>query len=34
MTTAVALHEEATQSTDNTAIRPFKAHIPETEITE
>src|SRR5579863_2041884 len=33
MTTAVALQETA-QSADTTPIRPFKVHVPETELTE
>jgi pimeloyl-ACP methyl ester carboxylesterase len=34
MTTAVAIHEETTQLADTAAIRPFKAQVPETELTE
>ncbi|MGB7170412.1 MAG: epoxide hydrolase N-terminal domain-containing protein, partial [Acidobacteriaceae bacterium] len=34
MTTTVALHEKTTQSADTGAIRPFKVHVPETELTE
>lgn len=34
MTTAVALHEETPQSADRDAIRPFKVHVPEAELTE
>ena len=34
MTTAVATHEETTQLADTAAIRPFKAKVPETELTE
>ena len=34
MTTAVALHQEATQSADTAAIRPFQVHVPEAELTE
>jgi hypothetical protein len=34
MTTAVALHQEATHSTDTAAIRPFNVRVPEAELTE
>jgi pimeloyl-ACP methyl ester carboxylesterase len=34
MTTAVALHEETTQSADTAAIRPFKVQVPEAELSE
>ena len=34
MTTAVALHQEATHSADTAAIRPFNVHVPEAELTE
>jgi hypothetical protein len=34
MTTAVALHQEATHSADTSAIRPFNVHFPEAELTE
>jgi pimeloyl-ACP methyl ester carboxylesterase len=34
MTAAVALNEETTQSPDPAAIRPFKVHVPEAELTE
>jgi pimeloyl-ACP methyl ester carboxylesterase len=34
MNTAVALHEETTQSADTAAIRPFKVQVPEAELSE
>ena len=34
MTTAVATHEDTTQLADPAAIRPFKVHVPEAELTE
>jgi hypothetical protein len=34
MATAVALDEETTRSADTAAIRPFKVHVPEAELTE
>ena len=34
MTTTVASPEETTQSADMAAIRPFKVHVPEAELTE
>src|ERR1700732_3887481 len=34
MTTAVALHQEATHSGGTTAIRPFNVHVPAAELTE
>src|SRR6202035_4338164 len=34
MTKTVALHEETTPSADTAAIRPFKTHVPEAELTE
>ena len=34
MTTAVASQKQTTQSADTGAIRPFKVHVPEAELTE
>ena len=34
MTTAVALHEQSTLSADTAAIRPFKVHAPEEQLTD